>query len=299
MDFKQLQTFRTAARTLNFTETARQLHYVQSAVTAHIRSLEERLDVRLFDRSGRGVVLTSAGEQLLEYADRIVSLRDEAEQSVKKTQIVSGRLTLAGYETVLTYRLPGILKAYTEQYPKVRVNITSLNVRELLSQVANHQIDLAFLLDKEAALAHVEKRLVGLEKVVIVADPEHKLAHKKKVMARDLEGQPLLLTELGCSYRNVFETVLKNSGVIPEQQMEFISIEAIKACVKMGMGIAAISEVSVAEELQRGELVSLDWQDETLSLGLYMVWNANRWVSPALAAFIENTIEAGTVEEGR
>ncbi|MGI9281563.1 MAG: LysR family transcriptional regulator [Endozoicomonas sp.] len=296
MDFKQLQTFRTAARTLNFTETARQLHYVQSAVTAHIRSLEALLDVRLFDRNGRGVALTSAGEQLLEYADRIVALRDEAEQSIKKSQTISGRLTLAGYETVLTYRLPGILKAFTEHYSDVQVSVASLNVRELLSQVANHQVDLAFLLEKEAALANMEKRLIGLEKVVVVADPNHELVKKKKVLAKDLAGHSLLLTEPGCSYRNAFEAALKKSGVLPEQRMEFISIEAIKACVKMGMGVAAISEISVAEELKRGELVSLNWQDDDLSLGLYMVWIANRWVSPALTAFIESTVEANLFE---
>ena len=291
MDFKHLKTFRVAARTLNFSEAASELHYVQSAVTAHIRTLESELNVRLFDRNGRGVRLTSAGEQLLGYADRLFALRDEAEQSVRQSADIRGEITVAGYETVLTYRLPAILKAFGQQHPDVRINLVSLNVSQLQPHIQNQQIDVAFTLDDQSY--HFEpsqslaRQCLRQEKVAVICHPDHPLAARKQVTAADLQKETILLTEPGCHYRKVFEQALKASHGFRGHRMEFMSLEAIKSCIKLDMGIAAISEVSVIDELNDGSLAQLNWKGADLTMNLNVLWNDKRWLSPAMKAFLK------------
>ena len=98
----------------------------------------------------------------------------------------------------------------------------------------------------------------------------------------------MLLTEPGCSYRTLFEQMLTTSSAPRGARMEFVSIEAIKACVKLGMGIAAINKTAVTEELQQGELVSIPWEEAEMEVDLSMVWNEQRWQSPTLKAFVQH-----------
>ncbi|CAA0119810.1 HTH-type transcriptional regulator YofA [BD1-7 clade bacterium] len=289
MDFKHLRTFQTAAQTLNFSETAEMLGYVQSAVTAHIRSLESELEVRLFDRNGRGVRLTYEGQQLLDYADRLFALRDEAEQAIKRGKDITGNITIAGYESLLTYRLPQILKRFVDAYPQVRLNVVPLAVKQLKTQVLNAQIDIAFTMEQSTHVNGLEQLRLRCEEVNVIAAPSHPLAKKKCVTANDLVNETLLFTEPGCSYRALFEHNLMKAGVFDKPKLEFVSVEPIKACVKMGMGIAALSRVSTERDIAQGRLAKLDWQGDDLSVNLHMVWNSKRWLSPAVKAFLDVT----------
>ena len=276
MNFKHLTTFRSAAHTLNFSEAAISLNIVQSAVTAHIRALETELKVKLFDRSGRGVQLTSAGKQLLHYAEQLFSLHEEAVHNLQQNQDINGEITIAGYESVLTYRLPQVLKAFIQQHPEVRVNVVSLNVNQLHHQVSNQHIDIAFSLDSEVKTDNLSHHSLKQEPVVLIAHPEHPLAQQKNVSSAELQKETLLLTEPGCSYRTLLEQRLTSTNAPRGARMEFISIEAIKACVKLGMGVAAISQTAVAEELKNGELTTIHWAETTITMNMSMVWNDQR-----------------------
>src|SRR5438046_264194 len=110
MELRQLETFRVVATQLSFTRAAATLDYAQSSVTAQIQSLELELGVRLFDRLGRRVALTDAGERLLEYAERLLSLADEARAALADGAEPAGTLTIGAPETVMTYRLPSVLR---------------------------------------------------------------------------------------------------------------------------------------------------------------------------------------------
>ena len=287
MDFKQLNTFRTAAYTLSFSETAHLLGCVQSAVTGHVKALENHLDIRLFERSGRGVKLTSAGKHFLQYADRLLQLRDEAEQSMQKGNKICGELSIAGYETALTYRLPDILTRFTKNFCDVRLNIVSSQVEELKPKIQSGQIDIAFTLQKKCNSPNLEQLSLRNENILVISHPSHPLVKKQQVTAKDLVSETLLLTEPSCNYRKQFESALSEAKATYGARQEFVSIEGIKSCVKLGMGIAAISEISIEKELKRGELVALNWAGPDLSLDLYMIWNSHRWMSPAIKTFIE------------
>src|SRR5262245_28513989 len=121
MELRQLTTFRTLARTRSFTRTAAELDYVQSNVSAQIRALEGELGVRLFDRLGRRVVLTEAGHRLLDYAERVLTLVDEARAVVGEDDEVAGTITVGAPESLCTYRLPPVLREVRARHPRLRV----------------------------------------------------------------------------------------------------------------------------------------------------------------------------------
>lgn len=287
MDFKKLNTFRTAARALNFSKASNSLGYVQSAVTNQIKLLEEELETPLFNRNGRGVRLTKAGEKLLEYTDQLLALRDEAKNAIRDTKATGGTLSIAGYETILTYRLPVLLDQFVKRYPDVKLQISPKSVRALKPGLLDGTIDLAFILEEEFTTQGLEWIKLQDEEVVVVASPDHPLAGCTGVRASDLADETLLLTEAGCNYRNRFERALIKAGAYNGSHLEFNSIETIKACARLGTSVAAISKVSVEQDLKAGSLVALDWVDDSLDVALLMAWSRNRWKSPAVERFLE------------
>lgn len=287
MDFKRLRTFCVAATHLNFSKASLELACVQSAVTAQIKTLEDELGVKLFKRHGRGVSLTPMGSKLKEYAEQLFALRAEATQVIQGLDQNDTPLRIAGYETVLTYRLPKVIHQFRQAFPHRILEIKPLQVKNLTHQVLHGDIDLVFILGNQPQNSGLNIRLFLREAVVLIAHPDHPLAQKPKVDADDLRGETLLLTEHGCVYRNKFERTLIQAGALTGDCLEFVSIEAIKACVRLNTGIAAMSEISVTQELAQGQLATLPWCGEDLSVTLLAVWPKNSAKQAQIESFLE------------
>ena len=125
------------------------------------------------------------------------------------------------------------------------------------------------------------------EPLLLLAPPDHPLAGAARVRVRDLEHEPLIFTELGCSYRNLFEHVLIAEGIYPTRNLEFSSIEAIKQCVMAGLGLTVLPKVAVDKELALGQLVALAWQEQRLEVSTQMLWRPDQADSNALRKFRE------------
>jgi DNA-binding transcriptional LysR family regulator len=297
VELRQLKTFRTVAKTLSFTRAAAELGYVQSSITAQIQALERELSVPLFDRLGNTVVLTDAGRRLLGYAEKVVDLVDEARVVLSDVEEPSGALTISASETHCTYRLPRVLSLFRSRYPQVGLALRPSPVgaldAELKRNLGEGAIDLAFLLEeplRESDVLSVET--VVPEPVLVVAPPDHPLTRRRTVDPADLEGEDVLLTEEGCVYRGRFQRALSESGVRGTAFLRFSSIEAIKQCVMVGMGIAVLSAASVTEEIEAGRLKELPWTGPDCGVLTQMVWRKDKWISPALKAFLEVTRES-------
>lgn len=276
MDFKKLRTFRAAAQFQNFSDASAHLGYVQSAVTNQIKALEDELQTRLFKRTGRGVALTEAGLKLQQYCEKLFNLRDEATLAVKGDSVVKPVVRIAGYETLLTYRLPEVIRNFHQTHPNTHIQVQPVAVKQLRQLVLNEAIDVALIFDDTDVsathqLAGLKQQALGEEPVVVVASPKHPLVGKADVSLADLAGETLLLTEQGCYYRNRFEKALIQAGAMTGTLIEFTSIEAIKACVAGGTGIAAISKISVQSQLDSGEIAEIKMTDLALSVGVLLV----------------------------
>ena len=286
MELRQLEIFRALAQELHFTKAAARVHCVQSNVTTQIRALESELGARLFDRLAKRVVLTDAGRRLLPYAERVLSTVDEGRAAVGQNATPSGPLRIGTPESVLTYRLPRILGRFRKLYPKVELSFRPYLDLGLVHLIESGELDLAVWM--EDAVQHDRLKAMRLrnEKLVFIAAPEHPLARKKGVTPHDLAGQTLLLTEAGCSYRTKLDELLSVMSIRPESITEFSSVEAIKECVSLGMGLGLLPEIVVDRELSRKQLVSLAWTGTEMGIATHVVWHKDKWISPALGAFI-------------
>ncbi len=289
MDFRQLVTFRMVATTLSFTRTAALMNYAQSSVTAQIQALEDDLGLPLFNRLGRQVTLTDAGSILFRYAEKILDLTEEARAAVTGGESPSGSLVIGAPETICTYRLPPILRRFQQAYPDIRLTLRPFPYSELHRSIREGVVDIAFMLEQPFQSSFLMSEILCAEPLVVIAAPDHPLAGKPCVETLDLESEPILMTGRGCGYRRLFEQELAAAGLHPDTSLEFDSVEAIKQCVMSGLGVAMLPAVAVAREIAAAQLVALRWGDPDLQVSTQVAWHKDRWVSPALQAFIETS----------
>jgi len=287
MEIRQLATFRAVARALSFSRAAASLHYAQSTVSAQVQTLEEELGVSLFDRLGRRVALTDAGQRLLPYADRILSLSTEARSEVSGSHTPAGTLTVSAGETLCTYRLPPVLREYRRRFPRVQLVLGPQVAGQLRQQLGEGRMDVVLELRRPFEAPGLTVEPLTEEPLRLVAPPRHPLASARRVRLRDLQDEPLLLTEPGCTYRRLFEDALTEAGVRVTGAMEFHSVEAIKQCTMAGVGIAMLPTVAVAREVRLGRLKALRCPELRLSVSTCLVWHRDKWLSAAARAFID------------
>jgi DNA-binding transcriptional LysR family regulator len=301
MELKMVATFRAAAATLSFTQAAAALGYVQSSVTAQIQQLERELGVPLFDRVGNRLALTDAGRIFAGYAERLLSLAEEAKAAAGR-DAPGGTLSISGPETVVSYLLPAVLARFRKAHGAVRVRYVPVPFCDLKRRVLEGNLDAAFVLEERLAAGTLSVAHLRAEPLALIAAADHALARKRRVTAGDLAGEPVLFTETGCAYRNKFERALIAAGAHPGPlSQEFSSIEAIKKYVAAGLGVAALPRIAVEAERRAGALAVLAWADPAMEVHTQMVWSAMRWMSPALKAFVE-TVKAQpweTVDGGK
>ena len=291
MELRQLQTFCCVAEKKSFTKAAGELHYSQSNVSMQIQALEEELGVCLFERLGKRVILTKAGECLHSYASALLQLAEEASRTVREFERIRGALTIVTSESIGTYRLPSILHRFRKQYPQVQIvvrptiNIDNLELRRQLSE---NEVDVALVL-RHSPLQFEQLMVKSLmkEPLLLVTYPFHRLARKHAICAQDLANETILLPGIGCTYRRVIERVLVDEVDTPASVIEMNSIEAIKQCVKSTMGIAILPRMAVQAELEQGSLVALAWERPELSAMTQLIWHKDKRLIPVLFAFID------------
>jgi len=288
MDLQRLTTFLSVASTLNFTRSAEALDYAQSSVTAQIRDLEEELGVPLFERLGKRVVLSTAGRRFIPYAEQLLRLVEEAKLAIPDYQEPGGTLTVGAPESLCTYRLPPVLSRFRERYPKVQLTFRPDGDADLPRLLMEGKLDVGILLAKPSHPGNLVVQDLAHEPLAVVTYPSHPLARLSKVHPRHLQGETLLLTEAGCVYRELFQTTLRESSV-SGQVLEFGSVEAIKQCVMAGMGISFLPLLAVDTEIALGRLVRLPWSAGDYGLTTQNAWHRDKWLSPALRAFIDLT----------
>lgn len=292
MELRQLSTFCEVAKTLSFTRAADTLNYAQSSVSAQIQELEDEFDTLLFERLGRRIVLTDAGARLLQYADKILALAGEARIVVANRAEPVGTLTISAPETLCTYRLPAVLSQFRRQFPRVELIFCPMGNRDDWErQLTEGSTDAALVLIKPFKPAHLMIEPLLSERILIVTYPEHPLTECDAITPAHFRAETLLLTEAGCAYRVLFERLLQNAGIRAGTVLEFHSVEAIKECTMSGMGIAVLPEVAVRAELAAGRLVELTCVEPPLSMSTCLAWHKDKWLSPALQAFLEVTRE--------
>lgn len=297
MELRQLNTFRTVASTLNFSRAAEVLNYVPSNVTMQMKALEEELGVRLFDRLGKQLVLTTAGKRFLSHVEGVLNQLDEARSVVHDNENLSGTLTISANEVLCAYRLPVVFQLFRSRHPGVRLIFRSVPNQELKQSLFEGTADVVFMLDEPIRSSGLAVEPLLEETFRLFAAPDHPLAQRTVLQLEDFHGEVFLTNEKGCPYRTMFDRSFEKEGIDSITYLEFQSAEAIKQCAITGIGIAFLPEIVVEAEVERGELVALPWQIPDLHVYTQMLWHKDKWLSPIILSFIEAAREVIAVEE--
>jgi DNA-binding transcriptional LysR family regulator len=289
MEIRQLKSFQTVANLLSFHKAADQLHYAQSSVSAQVQALEEELGVQLFERLGKRVQLTPTGIQLLQYANKILALTNEAQSEVAENKNPAGSLTIRIPESFGVHRLPPIIKEFHTRFPEVQLQFITCAHEGLEKDLRKGITDLAFLLTDALSASDLIAETIGFEAVVLVSSPGNALAKKRTVHTRDLAKETILFSKVDCSYRRIFKNILEQEGAGEFRSIEFWSVEALKRAIMAGVGITVLPEIAVAAEVARKKLVILPWSEGKIEVALLMICYRDRWISPTLKAFMDIT----------
>lgn len=287
MDNKQLKTFLTIARLQSFTLTAQSLNYAQSTVTTQIKLLEKELGVRLFERLGHCITLTPEGKKLLPFAEQILKLSNDAKGAMNNSDLIGGTLSIGAVESLCVMWLPKILKEYRKRYPNVEISLKFGNSTDFFRFLKENTIDVAFFLEKKIREEDFITEIEFPEPLVLLSLPEHPLAEKESVFPEDLAGEPLILTEIGCSYRALFENILAQYGIKPHSIIETGNVQSIKQLAMSGLGITLLPLVAVEEECLQQRLIKLNWKGPSFDMLTQVIYHKDKWISAPLKAFIE------------
>ena len=287
MEVRQLQTFCVLVEELNFTRTAERVHTVQSNVTSQIKALEAELGTQLFDRLAKRVLLTEAGHRFLPYAEKALAAMEQGCRAVKFGSEPAGPLRIGAPESVLTYRLPEVLKLFRKRYPQVELMFRPDFDEKLVDALESGKLDLAISMSDSLEGDQLRSIRMQTEEVYLFGTPDHPLANAKAVYPKDLSDQNLLLTEAGCGYRKKLDTQLALANIRPHHVTEFSSVEAIKQCVTAGMGVGLLPRIVIACELKKKQFTLLNWQGAKMTIATHIVWHKDKWMSPGMQAFLD------------
>jgi DNA-binding transcriptional LysR family regulator len=236
VDLIDLHVFKAVVDEGGIIKAARKLHRVPSSVTSRIKQLEASMGVTLFHRDRQRLHLSATGELLLDYANRLIQLSDEARTIVSGGK-PKGVLKLGALESTTASRLPRILTDFHRRYPEVRLELTTDTNDALVNQVADRRLDAAFTAEAPAMRA-LEHRPVFTERLIIISHPDHPPIRR----ARDVESASLIAFPEGCAYRRVLQRWLGRDSLGTSRVLELNSYHAIVACVACGTGIALVPE---------------------------------------------------------
>jgi DNA-binding transcriptional LysR family regulator len=287
VELRQLKTFRTVATLLSFNRAADVLNYAQSTISVQIKALEEELGVRLFDRLGKRIVLTEAGELLSQYAQKMLDIEAETLADVKGRNRSQGSLSIRIPQSIGNRYIPEVLVGFRRQYPGVSLHFHTCAFHSLEHELQTGVTDLSFLLAESIKSSRLVAEPLRFEPLLMVCNPENPLAGRNKVSLRDLADQAIFLPKSDCGYRMTFEQLLTEHRVTPRTILEFNSVEMLKRCLSQTQGVTMIPQITVGGEIERGELSVLQWDEYPLETAILMIWHKEKWLSPALQAFMD------------
>ena len=285
MELRNINTFLHVAELHSFSRAARELDYSQSAVSSQIAQLEAELGVPLFDRVGKTVRLTDAGQTFLHYARTLLTTAQQARAALQPAPEARGTLRVAMADSLCSALMPGVLAAFHALCPRVEVSFRSANTQEMQDLLAANRADLAYTLDLPLTNPACVVVLDEPEPCCFLAPAGHPLAGRSGLMLADLAGQEFLLTERGMSYREALEQLLAARQLTLRPYLELGDAALLCRLVEQGMGLTFLPRYMVEAGLA-GDAVPLDVADCRIEMRRQLFHHKDKWVTPQMEAFI-------------
>ncbi len=288
MDIHHLKVFASVYKHKSFSKAAEELSLTQPTVSDHIRSLEDELNCKLFDRLSRKILPTKEAGLLIGRAQEIIEKTEGFKDILGEfKKDLSGHLIIGASTIPGTYILPGLTASFRKKHPSVLFDVVISDSREIISKVAEHELLIGIVGAKlEARQAHYEPFLD--DELIAIASVSFEV--KKGIGMKDLASYPLVMREQGSGTRREFEKILEREGVAP-QQLNIVGIfgstDAIKQAVKEGMGISILSRRSVKDELKCGMLKEIKIKDAAMMRQFYIITHKKRTIPHLYKTFLD------------
>ncbi len=290
---RQLRIFESASRTQSFSRTSEAVHLTQPAVSMQMKQLEDLAGLPLFERIGRRLHLTQAGEELARHAREVLRAVEQADEALAALRGLQGGRIRVAVTSTAKYFAPKLIALFAKRHPEVVVRLSVANREVVIGALAANEVDLAIMGKPPDALETVASEFAE-HPFVVVAAPDHPLARRRSVPLSAFGGETFLVREPGSGTRGAMERFFAGHGIEVRVGMTLESNETIKQAVMAGMGLSFISRHTVGLELSVGELAVV----HAPGLPVVRAWNVVRLAakrpSPAAHAF-----EAFVLEEGK
>lgn len=282
MEIRHFQTFKTVADLGSFTKAAQALQYSQATITAHVQGLEEEIGYPLFDRLGKKIALTAAGQELYPYATELLAAYAKIKHISEDDITVRGELRIGASETMTVYKLGPILSRFKSSYPDVRLSLINDNCIPLRERLHSGELDIAITLEPPVNDPQLVTQVFAEEPLVFVGGNESRIES-----IEELQGECIIFSEKNCSLRRAFESYMTGRGIDVGNHMEFTSMEAMKQCVVSGLGVSLMPRLSVEGLLLDNKMKVILSKGDTLSFHAQICYHKNKWLSRAHKRFIE------------
>ena len=286
MDISQLEVFLAVAREGGFSRAADKLYRTQSAVSQAIRKLEGEVGEPLFDRSSRDGLLTDAGRVLQEYAEQLLNVRENARQALAELrELQKGKLVIGANEFTALYLLR-VLAEFGRLHPAIRIMVQRSLGSQIPDDVLRHNCEFGVLTydPEDPELSSV---VVYSDELILVVPPQHPLAREEKVSIRQLGAESFVAHIVSSPYREKVLQAFKKHKTPLHMGVELPTLQAIKRFVAMGNGVAFLPEISVEDEIARGELVRIPVQELNVHRKLRLIYRRSAALSHAGRAFLK------------
>lgn len=286
MDLASLQVFQAVVREKSFSRAAEKLYRTQPAVSISIRKLEEWVGQPLFVRGSGARMLTDAGVLLVEYADRMLNLREEISKGMKELRgLERGQVSIGVNESSIHALLPA-LERYHELHAGIHINVHRVFSRDVPREVMNHHLDIGVIsyLPEERELEAVE---FHRDSLALIVWPGHRLAKRREVDITDLGQETFVAHIVESPYRQRVVQMFARHRVPLQMDVELPTIESIKLFVEMKKGVAIVPRMCAEREVAAGDLRALRIRQMRVMRKLYLVYLRDRPLSAAAQAMVD------------
>jgi len=285
MDWHSLDVFRAVATERSFSRAAEKLFRTQPAVSLAVQRLEADLGERLIDRAGKALLLTDAGQLVLDYARRVDNLRGEMENALQELRDHSaGRLTIGANESTTIYLLPHIA-GYRRLYPRVRVQVRRSLSSRIPAQLVDGDLEMG-VISYDPQDPRLTSSVIYTDHLAFVVSPRHRLASKRSVSIRDLGMENFIAHNVVSPYRNLVLRAFERHKVPLHMDVEMPTVETIRQLVQANEGVAFLPRMCVEQEIERRALCEVQVRELKLARQIRLVYPARRQLSHAARAFL-------------
>ncbi|MGQ0502313.1 MAG: LysR family transcriptional regulator [Panacagrimonas sp.] len=252
MDTQALAAFLEVADQASFTRAAERLHLSQPAISKRLKSLEDQIGERLFDRVGRSVLLTDAGRALLPYARKVVHTLEDGRRALSQLgQKVSGRLSIGTSHHIGLHRLPPVLKRFVLDFPEVDLDLHFMDSEDACEAVIAGKLELGIVTLPQQPLPQLLSGVIWPDPLAVVAAPTHPLASRPQVALEELAAHPAVLPDADTYTHRIVRVELEARGVQPRVRLATNYLETLKMLAAIGLGWSVLPESMIDDSLRR------------------------------------------------